>query len=338
MGGGTTGPSASNGSTDSKSWRTDREISDVKGRQGGPRELARWDGGASGAAPISDDFEKEARLGTGWDQFEVNRKLFGVTTSFDESIYTTPLNMSAPDFREKEMQAARLAKEILTSQAGNVHLAEERGQCLGADYDDEEERYGAVLRGPEGNADPKVQLPPQRSPRFGVPRKSITNLHADAESLEAAKTVVDQAAAKVTRRLSQINEDDLNNVLSEEGRPRLPSLGTAAKKGLNPNAAEFVPSTPSTTRPAPPSDYYNGYVPGYTYYAPAPQMGYYPGAGIDPYLQQQQQHAAYYPQPGIYYPPEAYYYNAGYPPNAGPAQYNPDPSAPHQPPLQDREQ
>lgn len=210
-------------SGEAKSWRTDKEISWQKQQQqgSGQRELARWDSGPSSAG-AGVDFEKEARLGGGWDQFEVNRKLFGVTTSFDESVYTTQLDSSAPGFREKEAEAARLAREILTKQASNIHLAEERGQVVGADYD-EEERYGAVVRDSTsavtdgGDEFGSVQLPPPRNGRMSGPRKSITALHADAESLEAAKSVVDQATAKVTRRLSQINESDLKAVLSEEG-------------------------------------------------------------------------------------------------------------------------
>jgi len=39
--------------------------------------------------------------------------MFGVTTSFDEEVYTTKLDRSAADFKEKERKAQRIASEIL---------------------------------------------------------------------------------------------------------------------------------------------------------------------------------------------------------------------------------
>jgi PAB1-binding protein PBP1 len=50
--------------------------------------------------------------GASWDQFAVNEKKFGVTTDFNEDIYTTKLDKSASDFKTKEARAARLAREI----------------------------------------------------------------------------------------------------------------------------------------------------------------------------------------------------------------------------------
>ena len=49
-----------------------------------------------------------------WDQFAVNEKLFGVKAGFDEEAYTTKLDRSAPDFKEKEKKAQALANEILS--------------------------------------------------------------------------------------------------------------------------------------------------------------------------------------------------------------------------------
>lgn len=57
-----------------------------------------------------------------WDQFDVNEKLFGVKTSFDEHAYTTPLNRDAPDFKEKEKKAQQLANEILGVRCSLVPL------------------------------------------------------------------------------------------------------------------------------------------------------------------------------------------------------------------------
>ena len=47
-----------------------------------------------------------------WDQFVANEQLYGVTTSFDEAAYTTKLDRSAPDFKERERKAQQIAHEI----------------------------------------------------------------------------------------------------------------------------------------------------------------------------------------------------------------------------------
>jgi len=51
--------------------------------------------------------------GTSWDQFSVNEQLFGVKGSFDEDLYTTKLDRSAPDFKERERKAQKIANEII---------------------------------------------------------------------------------------------------------------------------------------------------------------------------------------------------------------------------------
>lgn len=48
-----------------------------------------------------------------WDQFAENEKRFGTRSDFDEELYTTRLDRSGKDFREKERRAERLANEIL---------------------------------------------------------------------------------------------------------------------------------------------------------------------------------------------------------------------------------
>jgi PAB1-binding protein PBP1 len=59
------------------------------------------------------------RAGAGaWDQFAANEKLFGVTAAFDEDVYTTKLDRSAPGFKEREQHAQRVANEIMGVRAG----------------------------------------------------------------------------------------------------------------------------------------------------------------------------------------------------------------------------
>lgn len=47
-----------------------------------------------------------------WDQFATNEKLFGVTTDFNEEIYTTKLDKNSTEYKRREKEAARLAQQI----------------------------------------------------------------------------------------------------------------------------------------------------------------------------------------------------------------------------------
>lgn len=59
----------------------------------------------------------------GWDQFEVNKNLFGVKSTFDEELYTTKLDRG-PQTRELEREALKIAREIEGEQTVDLHLAE----------------------------------------------------------------------------------------------------------------------------------------------------------------------------------------------------------------------
>ncbi|KAI8348330.1 hypothetical protein B0O80DRAFT_182231 [Mortierella sp. GBAus27b] len=84
----------------------------------------------------------------GWDQFAANERLFGVTTDFDEEIYTTKLDRTGADFKAREQHAIQIANEIQQSVSNNVHMREERGLAVDDSGLDEEDLYGAVVRDP----------------------------------------------------------------------------------------------------------------------------------------------------------------------------------------------
>jgi len=327
------------------SWRTAGQAqgksSPANGSGGAksPRELSKW-APTSESAVVGADFDREARLGAGWDQFQANEKLFGVTTSFDEALYTTSIDRSAPGFKEREAQASRLAKEILDiTGSGNVHLAEERGQIAGQDYD-EEDRYGAVLRsateaGEEADELPAVQMPPvsgraqlQANAVHGRRRSSISSMNASPDALQAAMHVVSSANETVTRRLSQIGEADLNAILKNEAPV------SAKDSKLNADAAEFEP-TFDLPAAAPVAHVYpgNGGYGGGSY---GRQQGNYYRGNNNGYYPQHQQHQQGYYQP--YYDTSAYnnnYYPAQnyYPPPSGHPYgnypHNPNPDQQH---------
>ncbi|KAJ7364010.1 hypothetical protein DFH08DRAFT_838071 [Mycena albidolilacea] len=143
------------------SFRTDTDISQKKPAPR-ERELQAWQPSSdSGLGPQSGGGDDET-FGAGskgqWDQFNVNEKLFGVKTSFDEDAYTTKLDRSAPDFKERERKAQRIANEIIGAGTTNPHIAEERNlnDDSGAN---EEDKYGAVVRGNNAYVPPGARKP-----------------------------------------------------------------------------------------------------------------------------------------------------------------------------------
>ncbi|CAN0049425.1 unnamed protein product, partial [Phaeothamnion confervicola] len=83
----------------------------------------------------------------GWDQFEANKRLFNVNSTFDENKYTTQLDTSKLTPQEVR-KAEQMAREIEGKASSNPHLREERNQIVGGDLDgDEEDRYSGVLGG-----------------------------------------------------------------------------------------------------------------------------------------------------------------------------------------------
>ena len=76
-----------------------------------------------------------------WDQFKANEQRFGLTSDYDENIYTTRIDKSHPLHRMREAEAERIAREIEGDTSTNAHVKEERGVRLEDDGIDEEERY-----------------------------------------------------------------------------------------------------------------------------------------------------------------------------------------------------
>ncbi|KAH9838493.1 uncharacterized protein C8Q71DRAFT_751533 [Rhodofomes roseus] len=204
--------------TNGDSFKSDTDISKTAGHR--ERELQAWQptddtsastapAGASGAAPnggTRDDmtFGPGAANGGAWNQFEANERLFGVKANFDEDLYTTKLDRNAPDFKERERRAAVIANEILQSQTSNVHIAEERTKDFVGEGKDEEEKYGAVVRGANAYVPPGARkvgqggpTPPagakQDIPRVAVNSPDGTAVPGDKEkekekAADAAKT------------------------------------------------------------------------------------------------------------------------------------------------------
>ncbi|KAG5734677.1 hypothetical protein E4T56_gene18681, partial [Termitomyces sp. T112] len=163
-------------------FRTDTDISANKITR--ERELQQWSAGPDGPLPADDD--TFAITGnTAWDQFAVNEKLFGLKTDFDENLYTTKLDRSAADFKERERHAQRIANEIISATTNNPHIAEERNLNLADSGLNEEDKYGAVVRGQNAYVPPgarKQPTPPD------IPKVSINGPDGTALPCSSSKT------------------------------------------------------------------------------------------------------------------------------------------------------
>lgn len=116
-------------------FRTDTEISKKALEPFGEgRLLQKW---ADDAESLSiEDEAAFADMGSGsggggsskgWDQFAANEARFGVKSNYEETLYTTKLDKSAKDFKDREKKADQLAREIMNvSTSGSVGKEEMR--------------------------------------------------------------------------------------------------------------------------------------------------------------------------------------------------------------------
>lgn len=101
------------------------------------------------ATPMALDVALEDMCDTfdNWNQFEVNRKLFGVTTLFkdDLSQYTTPLDVANIPAEIKK-EADRIAAEIEVEHVANGRLHGDDDRVTHGEDSDEEAKFSAVSR------------------------------------------------------------------------------------------------------------------------------------------------------------------------------------------------
>jgi PAB1-binding protein PBP1 len=173
---------------------------DISGGNGAlhERELHKWtpDDSITDQSLLSMDDGKKHRAGD-WDQFAANEKLFGVSTDYKEELYTTKLDRGSDEYKKREREAQRIAEEISKSSASNVHLAEERGQAIDDGVMDEEDRYGAVVR---GSAPRKPQ---------GTNRPSYASASSAASNAKPSSPVKRNGAANSSTGKPSIRQDAL---------------------------------------------------------------------------------------------------------------------------------
>ena len=170
----------------SKEFKTDTLISAGKTHPTSARKLEKW-------VPDSEftDLPNDTNDVQGWDQFAANEKKFGITTDYKDEIYTTILDKSGNDFKKREQDAARIAKEIESKATNNPHVAQERGQRVSGD-DDEETVYSSVTR-PGHDSNSKSRINPQRlstmSPQVAqaLAKRAEMDKHSRSNNLDGRK-------------------------------------------------------------------------------------------------------------------------------------------------------
>ncbi|KAG8680407.1 hypothetical protein FRC09_018271, partial [Ceratobasidium sp. 395] len=181
-------------------------------------------------------FGSGASTGQPWDQFQANEKMFGVVTSFNEEAYTTTLDRSAPDFKEKERKAEIIAKEIMAGSTNNPHLAEERGAVDDSGMN-EEDKYSSVVRGQNAYIPPGARRAAQANGSSASPSPAPT-----AAKSPPATTAPAAAKSPPPANTSTASTPAATPAATAESKPEVPKLaingaetatGTPAKPGEN---------------------------------------------------------------------------------------------------------
>ncbi|TFK47795.1 hypothetical protein OE88DRAFT_1738323 [Heliocybe sulcata] len=180
--------------TNGDTFKTDTDISQTAAPRR-ERELQSWGDspmpsiGPNGRSAADDEtFGPSSNTGLKWDQFSVNETLFGVKTDWNEDLYTTKLDRSRPDFKEREREAQRIANEIMGAATSNPHVAEERTQDTteGAGAN-EEDKYGAVVRSANAYVPPGARKPGAPAPaKAEIPKLSVNA--PDGSALQSAQS------------------------------------------------------------------------------------------------------------------------------------------------------
>ncbi|TKY85749.1 hypothetical protein EX895_005289 [Sporisorium graminicola] len=133
-------------------WSDDPDLADLDTPSS---KLPAW-ASPSDAAGGGLDESSASAAGKPWDQFAANEARFGIKSNYEENLYTTKLDRSGKDFRNREREADRIAREIMAQATSNPHLAEERGQADDSGVN-EEDKYGAVVRSPNAYVPPALR-------------------------------------------------------------------------------------------------------------------------------------------------------------------------------------
>ncbi|KAI1329367.1 hypothetical protein F5Y16DRAFT_108068 [Xylariaceae sp. FL0255] len=267
--GGSTGKGSNKTNGTSSNFRTDSAIS--ASRSGRERILQPWVA-PSGSEAIDMSLEKSSNShGRQWDQFAANETQFGIKSTYDERYYTTAIDKSHPEYKERLARAERTAKEIERSVPTTAHQAEERKMDFAGGDDiggDEEDKYSGVKRQElvnSGNRENKYMPPAKRAPTGGSTvkgapvdpaiissqLKSQKSKQEDekiqtAPKIESSSTTSGPAEPKTKEKVESPPKPTDAKPNSQISTPLKPSSTTSRTISPQANDVQAVPSATST--------------------------------------------------------------------------------------------
>lgn len=192
-------------------FKTDGQIADSK-RPGRERDLVAWsesDEKAGQKARSGGNLQLDRVRPGAWDQFKANEEQFGVTSTYDEDLYTTKLDPSTIP-AHKRREAEQIARAIETGQS---YARFEEG--LEGEDDDEEARFSAV-------AAPKVPLTQENMSQHDARHMKEQLQSGDDAFAREHRTKRYMITAHSPMRTPMISEMKRINALNLE--PALPKL------------------------------------------------------------------------------------------------------------------
>lgn len=102
-------------------FRTDIDISGNRASK--ERELQPWQ--PTEVVDSSLALQSNGGANAQWDQFEANERLYGVKSNYDESMYTTTIDRSAPSYKQRVAAAESKAREIEGAAGGSFQSRED---------------------------------------------------------------------------------------------------------------------------------------------------------------------------------------------------------------------
>ncbi|KAK2047375.1 LsmAD domain-containing protein [Colletotrichum somersetense] len=215
-------------------FRTDTAISN--NRPGSERALQPWVPDSSDG--IDGSLEKSSGSGGTWDQFAENERLFGLKTDYDENIYTTTIDKSHPQYRERMAAADRKAREIERSLATTAHVAEERVMDFVSGGDDhggdEEDKYSGVRR---------QDFPPlsSRENKYTPPAKRAPSSNTNVAGAPVDPAIISSQLRAPAKKQAAVKPEDAK-LLSQLVNKGSAAQSAEAPKAVDPKPAAKAPS------------------------------------------------------------------------------------------------
>ncbi|XP_025088928.1 ataxin-2-like isoform X2 [Pomacea canaliculata] len=220
------------------------------------KELEPWEAGTGDDASYTLDPNAN-----GWDASEMFRKnaeRFDVKSTYDENLsqYTTPLvRKNDQDYKRKEEEAERIAREIESSETYKARIALENGDR------DEESKFSAVLRPGEGGANNR-SVPLSRRPQISsnqnmpvhqVSAAAMQPLPRDKRTWENHRSVVSNPSVQQTcvppavpthshQRRPEINDQRVNGDVTKDRKGE--GIHLRAQKAMSVSSTAISPHGP----------------------------------------------------------------------------------------------